>query len=234
MPATTGKGNKGSKQSNVFDLLRMLIRPVSTSRKIATRTGITTPALIVIGFAVYLAYGFATSQHLYPPPKPELEVWIKAWGEFTMLPVLPIAPEHYRTFLAIIMLPLMLIGWLLMSGSARLLSGLLGGKAPLRVWLNQVVFAFFPFWILAVLLDGVFSGVFGGYLVPALEGQYGQFWHDFVLYFPQFMYTVIYGIGWVYASIAASQTERFAIWKAVIIGWAVFLWPMAISALLFR
>ena len=128
----------------------------------------------------------------------------------------------------------MLIAWLLMGGSARLLSGLLGGKAPLRIWLNQVMFAFFPFWILAILLDGLFSGVFGDYLVPALEMQYGQFWHDVVLYFPQFMYTILYATGWVYTGIAAHQTDRLAVWKAVSIGWAVFVWPMAISALLFR
>ncbi len=174
MDATTGTGKKGSSQLKLVYLLRMLVRPISTGRKIATCTSITTAALIVIGFALYLAYGFATSQHLYPPPQHEMEVWVNAWGEFTMLPVLPIAPEHYRNFLAIIMLPLMVAAWLLMGGSARLLSGLLGGKAPLRVRLNQVVFAFFPFWILAILLDGLFSGVFGDYLVPALEMQYGQ------------------------------------------------------------
>jgi hypothetical protein len=48
------------------------------------------------------------------------------------------------------------------------------------------------------------------------------------------MYTIIYAIGWVYAGITAYQTERLSVWKAVIIGWAVFGWPMVISALLFR
>ena len=91
-----------AKQVNAFYLLRMLFRPVSTSRKIASCTGIRTALLIVIAFAIYLAYGFATSQQVYPPPLHELEVWINAWGEFAMLPVLPIAAEHYRTFLAII------------------------------------------------------------------------------------------------------------------------------------
>jgi len=212
----------------------MLFRPVSTSRKIASCTGIRTALLIVVAFAIYLAYGFASSQAAYPPLKPDLDVWIKAWGEFAMLPVLPIAAEHYRTFLAIIILPLMLIAWLLMGGSAGLVSRLCGGKSPLQIWLNQVVFAFFPFWILAVLLDGLFSGTFGAYLVPALEGQYGAFWHGFVLYFPQYMYTLLYITGWVYTAIAARQTEHLALWKAVLVGLIVFLWPMLISALLFR
>ena len=219
---------------NVLYLLRMLVRPVRSSREIALQTTIAPAFWVVLGFGIYLAYGFATSQNAYPPPQHELEVWIRAWGEFTMLPVVPIAPEHYRTLLAIIMLPLMLVAWLLMAGSARLLSGLFGGKAPFKVWLNQVVFAFFPFWILAILMDGFFSGVFGRYLVPALEMQFGPFWHDFVLYFPQYMYTVLYGIGAVYAGIAAYQTERFAVWKAAIIGWVVFIWPMLISLLFFR
>ncbi|MBN2256924.1 MAG: hypothetical protein JW704_03765 [Anaerolineaceae bacterium] len=219
---------------NILFLLRMLVRPISTSREIARQTSIAPAFWVVLGFSLYLAYGFATSQSAYPPPQHELDGWIKAWGEFAMLPVLPIAPEYYRTFLAIIVLPLMLVAWLLMAVSAKGFTNLVGGKAPLRVWLNQAVFAFFPFWIMAVLMDGLFSGIFGSYLVPALEGQYGSFWQDFVIYFPQFMYTILYGIGWAYASIAAYQTERFAVWKAVVTGWVIFIWPMVISALLFR
>ena len=83
-------------------------------------------------------------------------------------------------------------------------------------------------------MDGVFSGTFGAYLVPALEMQYGAFWHDCVLYFPQLMYTVLYGIGAVYVAIAASQTGRFAVWKAAIIGWVVFIWPMMMGVFLLR
>ncbi|MGB8253657.1 MAG: YIP1 family protein, partial [Anaerolineaceae bacterium] len=203
---------------NAYYLVRMLFKPVRTSREIARQTSIRPAVWVVLGFAIYMAISFALAQKAYPPPAHDLEVWIKAWGAFVMLPVVNIPPEHYRTFLAIIMLPLMGAAWMLMAGSAHLLSKLFGGKAPLKVWLNQAVFTFFPFWILAILMDGLFSGVFGGYQVPALEMQYGPFWHDFVLYFPQYLYTVLYGIGAVYAGIAAYQTERFAIWKAAIIG----------------
>jgi hypothetical protein len=219
---------------NAFYLLRMLIRPVRASREIARQTSIRPAVWVVLAFTIYLAVSFALGQKAYPPPAHELEVWIKTWGSFVMLPVVNIPPEHYRIFQAVIMLPLIGAAWLLMAGSARWLAKLFGGKAAFHVWLNQVVFAFFPFWIIAILLDTMFSGVFGGYLVPAVEMQYGPFWHDFVVYFPQFMYTIVYGIGAVYTGIAAYQTERFAAWKGAIIGWAVFIWPTLIGVLIFR
>jgi hypothetical protein len=110
---------------------------------------------LVVGFELLYGLAFYLSHlaHDYPPAPDVLKVWISAWGEFAMLPVLKIPPESYRLFLAYASLPLALAAWMLMSGSAFLVSRLTGGKVRYECYLSLCAFGFFPIWILSTLFD---------------------------------------------------------------------------------
>jgi hypothetical protein len=151
-----------------------------------------------------------------------------------MLPFLKIPPESYRLFVALIALPLVLAIWMLMAGTAKLLSLLLGGCASYEQYLFITAFCFFPFWILAAILDTIFSGVIDGYVLQALIGQFGPFATAFWTSFPIFFYTILYGLGGVWIGISAAGVEAFKWWKAAPIALFTFAWPMLLMSVLLR
>jgi hypothetical protein len=216
--------------------LNMLIAPRRTSRAVASQDTIYPSLAIVLGFSIALSILFYISYlaKAYPPPADELKVWIEAWGAWAMTPVVIIPMESYRLFLAIIMLPLVLATWILMAGSARFLSILMKGRGSYDQYLNLLAFSFFPFWILALLMDFIYSAVLGSYVTPALQMEYGAMVQTFFLYFPQLMYPLILGAGGVYNFIVTRQLEGFAVWKAAIIGMITAAWPILATAILFR
>ncbi len=172
--------------------------------------------------------------HDYPPTPDVLKTYINAWGEYPMLPFLKIAPESYRLFAAIIMLPLAFAMWMLMAGTAKLLSLLIGGHASYEQYLVITAFSFFPFWILAEIIDMIFSGVIDQYVLQALTGQFGPFAKAFWTNFPIFFYTILYGLGGVWIGIGTVGVERFKWWKAVPVALLSFGWAMLLISALLR
>ena len=128
----------------------------------------------------------------------------------------------------------MLAIWILMAGSARLLSLFFGGgRVSCEGYLNLLGFSFFVFMIAAVALDFAFSDVFRNF-VEALRGDYGMFARSAVAAFPPAMYTVLYGLGGFYNAIVACEGEGYSFSKAAIVGIVTFLWPMVLISLLLR
>jgi hypothetical protein len=164
---------------------------------------------------------------------------VAAWGEFAMLPFLAIPAEIYRLFLAYASLPLSLAAWMLMGGSAFLLSRLFGGLVRYESYLNLTAFAFYPIWILSTLLDMAYNALLGDYIVPALSGEFGPLAYSFYQNFPILAYTLLFGLAGVLISIAAFSAERAAgkqipVWSAALIGWVSFAWPTLLVAVLVR
>ncbi len=193
-------------------------------------------ALLVLGASLFMAVGMLVSylKRDYPPAPDVLRIWISTWGEFTMLPFLKIAPESYRLFLAVILIPLAFAMWMLMAGTGKLISLLLGGRASYEQYLVITAFGFFPFWILAGIIDSIFSGVIDGYVLQALTGQLGPFATAFWKNFPPFFYTFLYGLGGVWIGIGAAGIEGFPWWKAVPVALFSFGWPMLLMSVLMR
>ncbi len=214
----------------------MIPHPGKTSREIAGAASIAPSLVVVTSFGVVHGLLFYISYLAkdYPPAPAVLEVWIRAWGEFSMLPFLKIPAESYRLFLAFAMLPIALGAWMLMAGSAKILSGLFGGKASYDQWLNLTCFSFFPFLILAALLDILYSGLLGSFIVPGLQMEYGPAANAFFLYFPQLFYPVLLALGGVYTAIAARRVEGFSLWKSGLIGMIAFAWTTMLWATLLR
>jgi hypothetical protein len=152
-----------------------------------------------------------------------------------MLPFLKVPAESYRLAMAIFTVPLMLAIWMLMAGSARLLSILSGrGRVSFDQYLNLFGFGFFAFMIVAAALDFLYSGVFGGFVLAALEKEYGPIVKSVVAAFPPVMYTTLYGLGGAYNAIAAREGKGYSIPSTLIVGCVTFSWPTLLVTLLLR
>jgi hypothetical protein len=217
-------------------LWKMLISPRDTCQVLAQERSIRPALAVVLGFSTIFALSMLSSylKGDYPPEPTALKVWVDAWGEFAMMPVLKIPAESYRLFQAIILIPLGLAIWMLMSGTGKLFSLLFKGKGSYEQYLNLFGFSFFVFWILSTLLDMLYSGFLDPYIIPALQNQYGPTIRGFFLYFPQVFYPVLFGLGGVYNGIAIHNLERFSVWKTVIGAFCTFIWPILLISTLIR
>jgi hypothetical protein len=230
----------------LFNLARVLVRPRQTCRALLQK-GTLRPALVVVlAYGLLLSALFARS-HLageYPPPPDELATWVEAWGAFAMLPAVKIPAEQYRLAQALFALPLVLAAWLLMAGSARVLSDLWGGRASFVAYANLFGHTFFSCWILATLLDALYSLALGDRLLPALRGAYGPQARALVTAFPSAMWTGLLGLGAAYNGIAAFQAEEAAeratggraprCIHAALIAVVSGAWPIGLISLLIR
>jgi hypothetical protein len=195
------------------------------------------PALgLVVGYAVLMSASFLIS-HLaraYPPPPDVLATWTDAYGAFYVLPFVNIPAESYRLTLAIIFVPLMLMVWMLMAGSARLLTVVFRGSATFDQYLSLLAFGFFPFWIAASVVDMIHSGLLDPMVLRALRNEYGPVAQQLAASFISVAYTVLFGLGAVYCGITAARANGFSILRSSVIGFTSFIWPMAASAFLLR
>ena len=214
----------------------MLAHPGQTGKELASDTGLKPAAILVIAFGVLYALPFLKSQiaHDYPPHPEVLEVWIDHWGEGVMLPFFNIPAESYRGFQAAIMLPFALALWMLLGGTARLLAILFGCKQSFETYLKITGFTFFTIWIIAAIMDYLYSGVFWEFVSKGLNGGYGPIVDAVLVGFMPMVYTISYGLVAVNVTIASRIIEGFAWWKAALIGIAVFAWPMALVAAVVR
>lgn len=237
--AAPGPGDRYARRSIPGALVllpKMVARPRRTARELLAEETIRSSLTVVLGFAVVEALLSLISYLAgdYPPPPEVLRIWIETWGEFAMLPFIDVPAESYRFVQAVFMIPLMLAIWILMAGSARLLSLLFGGgRVSFDGYLNLFGFSFFVFMIAAAAFDLTFSSVFRNF-VEALRGDYGMFAGSAVAAFPPAMYTVLYGLGGFYNAIVAHEGEGCSIPKAAIVGIVTFLWPMVLISLLLR
>ncbi len=207
-----------------------VVHPRRTSRELAEERSLRYAFLFVLGFSLLFAIMFLVAwlQKTYPPDAVTLNLWVKAWGEFAMLPIIPIPAEYYRLFIAVIMVPLVLLLWLASAGILKLFSLMFKGKLSYRQYLNIVAFGFFPFWLLAFLTDTIYSASLGLSKNPALLGELGAFMKGFVTWFPQLMYPFWFGLGAIWLGITVNETERFAWWKCIIAAFFAFS-PFLIS-----
>ena len=223
--------------ASIFHSMRgMLFHPIRTAKELAADTRLKPVATLVIVFGALLSLSFLVSylNHNYPPPQDVLDVWVEHWGEGVMLPFFNIPAESYRGFQAAIMLPFALALWMLMGGTARLLSNLFGGKQSYEFYLKITGFTFFTIWIISAFLDSLYSAVFWNYVYRGLQGEYGPVVDALLGSFMPLEYTILYGLMAVNVTIATHAVEGFAWWKAAIVGVAVFAWPMMLVAAVVR
>jgi hypothetical protein len=212
-----------------------VVHPRRTSRELVDEKSLWYAFLFVLGFSLLFAILFfvAWLQKTYPPDAVTLNLWIKTWGEFAMLPMIPIPAEYYRLFIAVIMVPLGLLMWLASAGILKLFSLMFKGRLSYRQYLNIVAFGFFPFWLLAFLTDTIYSSSLGLSKNPALLGELGAFMKGFVTWFPQLMYPFCFGLGAIWLGIAVNSTEKFAWWKCTIAALFAFLpFPLLVAILI--
>lgn len=237
--AASGTGHRYNRQlipRSLALLPKMVVRPRRTARELLAEKTVYPSLVVVVGFAVVDSLLFLFSYLIgdYPPPHEELRVWIQTWGEFAMLPFVKVPVESYRLAMALFTIPLMLAIWMLMAGSARLLSILFGrGRVSFDQYLNLFGFSFFAFMIVAAVFDAVYSDVFGNF-VAVLRGEYGSLARSAVTALPPVMYMVLYGLGGVYNAIVAREGEGYSLPMTVLVGLVTFIWPMVLISLLLR
>lgn len=214
----------------------MLTHPGRTGKEYTTDKSLKSVAILVIAFGIVYGSLFLKSylNHDYPPPPEKLTIWVEHWGEGVMLPFFNLPEESYRGFQAAIMLPFALALWMLMSGSARLLANLFGGRQSYETYLKITGFTFFTIWIIAAFIDAMFSDVFWAYIARGLQGEFGPVVDAMLTYFMPLEYIILYGLVAVNVTIATRSIENFAWWKAAIVGIAVFAWPMALVSAVVR
>jgi hypothetical protein len=215
---------------------RILISPYRSARALPASARLRPAVLLVLSAGFFMAAGMLVSylNRDYPPTPDVLKIWVDTWGEFLMLPFLKIPPESYRLFLAIIIVPLAFAIWMLMAGTAKLLSLLMDGHASYEQYLVITAFGFFPFWILAAIIDSIFSNVIDGYVLQAVTGQFGSFAAAFWINFPSFFYTILYGLGGLWIGIGVAGVESFKWWKAIPVALFSLCWPMLLMSVLMR
>ena len=208
----------------------------SSTSKSRDRAGQENQRFLVYCFGLVLALLFSIS-HLkgdYPPPSEELAVWIETWGEFSMLPFVKIAAEKYRLAQAIFITPLMIAVWILMAGSAKILSILFNGKIAFKQYLNLFAYSFFVFWIIGSIMDTIYSSIFGEYVLRALRLEYGVIIKGIVANFPPAMWVSVLTLGGIYNAIVIHENEQCSLGKVMLMGTATFLWPIILISTLIR
>lgn len=222
--------------STLRRMLGIVLHPRSLSREIMQEKNIYSSLSVVLGFAIILSVLFVIS-HVkanYPPKQDELDIWIETWGEFAMLPFVKIPADNYRLAQGIFMIPMMIAIWILMAGSARILSILFDGAVSFEQYLNLFGFSFFIFWIIGSILDTIYSGILGDYVLNALKMEYGSIAKTFVTYFPQVMWVGILSLGGIYNAIVVHEAEQFSFIKSALTGMATFLWPIVLISTMIR
>ncbi len=231
-----GRRSKLAPVKALSRLWHIWFRPRQTARELLADPALSPALAVVVGFGALMSLLLVRS-HLagaYPPPPDVLATWVDAWGELAMLPLVKIPPEHYRLALAIGFIPLSLAAWILMAGSAALLSIAFRGRLGFAEYLRLFAFSFFPAWIAASAIDAVFSGPLAPSVLSALRGEHGPGVRQLVIAFPMVVYPAVLGLGAVYNAIAAFEGERFGILRSAAIGAASAAWPIALTALLLR
>ena len=218
-------------------LWRIIPRPRDTAREIlADPGGLRSAGVFVLLFALAVSLLFLGSHFAgdYPPPAADEQAFVEAWGEFAMLPFVEIAPERYRLAQAVFFTPLVLAAWVLMAGTARLLSALQGGRVRYTQYLSLFAFSFFVFWALATLCDVLYNLLLGDLLPAALRGEHGPVARALVAGFPPVMWTVLLGLGGVYNAIVTHEGEEISAARAALVGAVTAFWPYALIAFLIR
>ena len=170
----------------------------------------------------------------YPPPPADLETWIEAWGEFAMLPYVKIPAQRYRLAQAIMMVPFSLAIWILMAGSASVLSAMFCGRTTFVQYANLFGHSFYAFWILATLGDLLYSLLMGDHVLRALRFEYGMLARGLVASYPMVMWTGAVGLGAIYNGIMAHESEGYSLPKAALVAVATGVWPIVLISVLIR
>jgi len=213
-------------------LIRMIIAPRSMSRELLAETSLLWPLIIVLILGLISSIGFYISYllHAYPPPQEMIE----AWGKFAMLPFFNIPAEQYRLFLAIIMVPFLLALWVLMAGLANLLSRLLGGKVTFKQYLILFAYSFFSFYLIASLLDFIYSGLMFNLIMRALRNEFGPAIRQGFILYPMIFWPAALGLAGIYNGIVCQEGEGWAFWKSFLVAAFTFALPMIAISLTLR
>ena len=214
----------------------MILHPRRSSAEITAGDDYQPALDFVLGFALLLGLAYLVTYlaKSYPPSPADWKVWIATWGEQFMAPYFPIPLESYRLFMAIAVIPGVLLLWVAMAGTGKLLSLIFHGHGSFRQYLTLFGFSYFPFWLIAAILDFLYMGFVNPYIVPALNLAYGPLVRTVVYLVPLVMYPVIFGVGGVYNALAARALERFSIWKCALTGILTAIEAIALLSIIVR
>jgi hypothetical protein len=217
-------------------LWKVVLSPRVAAQDIVEVENIRSSLGLVLGFGIVLSALFLISylKADYPPPPGDLETWIEAWGEFSILPFVKVPVEKYRLAQAIFITPLVMAVWILMAGSARILSTLFRGKVSFEQYLNLYGYSFFVFWIIGSALDTVYSGILGEFVLKALRMEYGILVRTITIYFAPIMWVSVLSLGGIYNAIVTHESERYSLGKSVLVGMVTFVWPIISISYLIR
>ena len=217
-------------------LYRMIRHPRQTSHELVKdpdpRSAL--KVVLALGICMALMFGISAWAQDYPPAPDVLQTWINAYGEFGILPFLKIPAENYRLVLAVISIPLSLACWMLMAGTARLISLFFGGRVTFDQYLNLFGYSFFAFWILAHLVEICIEGLGGAAMLPSLRGEYGPLAYNFFVYSLPVGWVLLLSLGGAYNGLVTYFTEKFSGWKAATTGMLTMAWPIVLVLSLLR
>ncbi len=211
-------------------------RPRRTGQEISLDTDIWPAVQLVVGFALLLGLAYLVTYftRAFPPPPGDWQVWKDTWGEGIMQPFIPIALESYRLFMAIAIIPGLIGLWLAMAVIGKLFSRLFRGNASFQQYLSLFAFSYFPFWIIAALIDFLYMGLAAPYIVPALNMEYGPLVRTVVYLMPLGLYPLLLSLGGVYTAMATYTLEHFSTWKCALVGLLNTILAIGVLSLLVR
>lgn len=222
--------------NNVSPLWRVIVAPRRTITELLDRSTFRGALAVVVGFGAVVGLLFLRSALArdWPPPPGEFKTWIDAYGEFSQVPFVKIPIEQYRLVQAIGMVPFVFAVWLLMAGTARVLTGLMGGRTSFDRYLTVFAYTYFAWWIVATVGDMGFSLAAGARFTPMLRGEYGQFWRLVTCTWQPMIWVVSVTLGGAYNAWAVKIADGFGWLKAAIVGAATAAWPIVLISLFVR
>ena len=99
---------------------------------------------------------------------------------------------------------------------------------------TELIQAIFVFWIAGSLLDAVYSGIFGDFVLEALRMEHGQLTRVFFTNFPPVMWVGVLTLGGVYNAIVTHECENYSIWQSALVGVITYTWPIVLISTLIR
>lgn len=220
----------------ISTLIKIIIHPRQTSHEILKEESIRSALLVVLGNALILAIPslYTYLAKTYPPDSATFKLIIEVWGKFGILPFIQVPVESYRLIQAVFSIPMAFAIWILMAGSARLLSILFHGKVTYKQYLCLFAYSFFAFFAIEFIIDILFVDIFNNFVYSALRMEYGVLAAQIAAWFPLIVYPIVLLLGGIYNGIVTQEHEHYSLIKTALVIITTAFWPIMLITFLVR
>lgn len=208
-----------------------IVSPRKTFQRIQDEASISVGLIpvIILGFLAGITYFVS---YLYGASITMEELYA---GMFGVEPLIPIPKETYRLWESFFILPMYLIAWILLSGSAYLAARAFGVKESLKKDLNILGFAYFVPLYFFVVLDFFLIGPAYSWNLAAARGLHGSGIQTIVTTLGFLYIGIPFGV-WapILTVIAVKTAKKLSLWKTVVVALIALIPPNTLFTILIR